>query len=1007
MNNMRKIFILLVAMLFCTAIAKAQTLYSTDFATEEEFDKWLVIDANGDDAKWSFDSNTTPSVFYAYNSKNAADDWFISPAIVSEKAGNIVVSIQVKGSSYGEKLELFMGGGNNVEDMTTRLSETLYLKDEITDDVFIAQVEANTPFHIGFHAISDADKWRLYLCDITVRCVDKPVDLQVTNIVSPVSDNNLSQEEITIEVKNNGSQSVDFFDVSYSVNDGEVVTETVNQTLTAGGIIEHTFTTKADLSASREFYTIKAWVNHPDDIRSLNNMTSANVLHKAPATLPYFMGFENDEYTGDITFWNLNDDDRKWKIYSDPWWNPAHTGEKCLLYNYSADNDASDWAILEPITIPEAGYYVLKFWYSGDDGYAEKFGVYYGEMGDPSAMTNKIVEYAPFARSSYEESINIIYIDNPMDIYIGFYAFSDKDCNLFSIDDISLEKVDSETIDLMALPVTTPLDYVHKGTEKDICFKVRNLSPKEAYATVRATMSDNVIYEENIVLPGLEIKDVVMQNALKDLTAGLYTVNIEIVSTEDIDTENNSISHTFHVMDAPTALWDFENGEVPSEFTFFVEDYGTVNPGAGSEFNEYGWGIFNIQEHELYGNHTFAGTSWLDNTEKADRWCILPPFKASEESFMVWDAASYNQYYLETYSIMISTNGNDDTSYYFTEEGYVMESTDFKTRGIDLREYAGKEISIAFRLSSKNCEHLVLDNIALYGGSMVEPLDVKATATPTEGIIEKLDNFTIEFENVESVSFEYYPSINSYIASVGEGGSLTHLADVTPSVIEGEPTKINLSIAQGDMTEITEDGMYALVVPLKEFYFNGEKRYTKVDELVFYYEISNAEVQYQISVAPVSGSDIAMDELSEITVTFDGVQNILLNDENQHCYIQRLDNSDMVIEELSVQCSMISDVAYKVTINTLPTELGKYRLVIPETMVKIEDNAGVQGYNKYFTADFNVVTYTNIGDIVKEGTEFNVYDVNGVQILHNVKEEELKLLQNGIYIVNGKKMLIK
>ena len=43
------------------------------------------------------------------------------------------------------------------------------------------------------------------------------------------------------------------------------------------------------------------------------------------------------------------------------------------------------------------------------------------------------------------------------------------------------------------------------------------------------------------------------------------------------------------------------------------------------------------------------------------------------------------------------------------------ESINTKTRGIDMGKYAGKEVDVAIRLISKNCEALILDNIGFYG----------------------------------------------------------------------------------------------------------------------------------------------------------------------------------------------------------------------------------------------------------------------------------------------------
>ena len=482
---MRRIFTTFFAFLFCAVPAFSQVIYSTDFASEEEFQQWTVFDVNADDSKWTFDAAADPySVFYSYNSTNPADDWLVSPAIVSEEDGTVVVSFAVKGSSYGEKLQVMCGDAPTVEAMTTALSEVLYLSDNITYQLYMLPVTAGKPFHLGFKACSDADKWRIYLGNVKVLFTTNPVDLTVTEIVSPESDFALSQESVTVKVKNVGNVDVNAFDLVLSVDGNEVSAETVNQTLAAGAEMEYTFQAKADLSTPRKLFNIQARVANADDINSNNDSCSKDVLHKAPATIPYYMGFERDEYTDGITFYNLNEDEGNWDLYTDPWWSLAHNGDYCLAYNYDKNNSADDWAILEPITIEESGYYVLKFWYSGDDTHPEKLGVYYGNSADPAALTNMIVEYAPFARSEYEESINIIYLEKQDNLYIGFYAFSDKDENWLCVDDVSLEKISSETVDLAVTAISNPAGYLHNGSAKDVEFTVRSYGIADVDATV-------------------------------------------------------------------------------------------------------------------------------------------------------------------------------------------------------------------------------------------------------------------------------------------------------------------------------------------------------------------------------------------------------------------------------------------------------------------------------------------------------------------------------------------
>ena len=768
-NLMKRFFTTLVAMCFLSvSTLMAQVVFTTNFETEEEFNSWVVVNANNDDKTWTFDAAGDPGrVFYSYSGSSAADDWLISPAITSTETGTLAINIIVKGSSYTEKLEVFYGSAQTAEAMTNRISDVMELNGDITSHLFLVNVTANEPIYLGLHACSDIDKWRLYICSVTAQFTTNPVDICATEFTAPASDFGLAQEGVTVKVKNNGNVDVESFDLSFAVNGETIATETINQTLAKGAEMEYTFNAKADLSTPRQKYELKAWTTHADDVNTTNDTCRTEVLHKAPASIPYTMGFEENEYTDGITLFNLNEDDGNWDIYTDPWWSLAHTGDYCLAYNYDSNNNGNDWAILEPIKIEEPGYYVLKFWYSGDDTHPEKLGVYYGNEGTPDAMTNKIVEYAPFARSAYEESINIFYLDKAQDIYIGFYAFSDKDENWLCVDDVTLEKISSETVDLTINGITNPSGYVHKGSKQSIEYAVRSLGITDATATVRVKIDDVVVNEEQTTIKAQEIKEFVLEDALSTVLPGKHVLVVEVTNSDDTAVENNTDTLSFVVMGTPTRSWDFEDGQLPAEFTFRSEDEGTVNPSAGDEFNEAGWGIFNIQEHPQFGEHMLAATSWLDGTDRADRWCVLPPFCPSGESYLTWDAASFNPAYLESYSIMISNNG-DDSWYYFTEEEFIAESPSFKTRGVELSSYQGDTIYVAFRLRSKNCEHLILDNIGLYGGELSAAKNIEQSQA---NIV--MTNSAIEVKGVEVTQLALYSVNGSQVASIASNSIST------------------------------------------------------------------------------------------------------------------------------------------------------------------------------------------------------------------------------------------
>lgn len=77
------------------------------------------------------------------------------------------------------------------------------------------------------------------------------------------------------------------------------------------------------------------------------------------------------------------------------------------------------------------------------------------------------------------------------------------------------------------------------------------------------------------------------------------------------------------------AFWDFEDGQLPTDITMRVEDSAENHPNAGDEFNEDGFGIFNLQ-HYLLGTRALAINTWFtDPSKTADRWVVLPRMKVT------------------------------------------------------------------------------------------------------------------------------------------------------------------------------------------------------------------------------------------------------------------------------------------------------------------------------------------------------------------------------------------
>ncbi len=713
---MKKFFTLIAAVVL-TCTLSAQTLFSTKFLTEDEFKAWTVVDANGDGSTWKFDDWGSPSyVFYTYNASNDGNDYLISPKIIPTKTGTVAILFAFQGSSYSESMEVYVANDTALANFVTPSITYPDIKDNMHNGYVLVDATEGEAFHVAFRATTIKDRFRLFLCSVEAKHVDNAFDLGVTAITSPTTGENLAQETVTIKVKNFAASDVNGFSVSYKIDDKEAVVENVAGTIKAGEELDYTFATKADLSTPRANYTIKAFANLADDLNSSNDTCTIKVRHVAPAAAPYFLGFEDDEDVSGLLFYNLNDDDGEWTISTGGWWSPpAHTGNNYLAYNYDSDNAGNDWAILEPILV-EPGYYALKFWYAATENHPEKLSVHYGNGSTPEAMTTKVLELNPITNATYQEAIVILNFTEAQAVNFGFYAFSQKNENWILIDDISFDKVNTESIDLAATNFSAPFDFIRSGNGTDVVLDARNLGIKDLTAEVKLTIDGGAATTQSVAVKGQEIKPVTFTNALAGLAEGKHTLQVVVTAAGDENAANDTIAKEVVVLGTPTKFWDFEDGKVPAEFTFEVGDQGTINPDAGDEFNEFGWGLFPISAHPMLGTRALAGTSWIDGVDKANRTVILPAVDiTNEESYFVWDANSYNPSFLERYTVDIQDN-TASWPYFSSEYSAAAESVVPKTHGLSLADYVGKNISIAFNLTTANGEALILDNIGIYTG---------------------------------------------------------------------------------------------------------------------------------------------------------------------------------------------------------------------------------------------------------------------------------------------------
>lgn len=763
--------------------AHAQAIYSTDFNSQDDLTGWQVIDANNDGSTWVFSESNTDGerTYYGYNSTNAADDWLISPAITPTVSGNYLVSYTFMGSSYGESLKMYYGNAQTIAALSQNLAaEYATVGYSQQTGFFFVQATAGEPLYVAFYACSPADRYRLYAKHLEVKLCENPVDLSVTELVSPVSGDDLSNETVKLKIANNGlvAAAAGSYKVTITVDDNDVFTETINREVPVGGEIEVTLTNTIDLSQEHHTFNIKATVYHSEDISAGNDALTTSVRHYGAVTEPYIMGFEPSDDTADIKFFNLNEDKGYWSLQTNSWMvSPSRTGVRSMCYNYSKDNSADDWAILDGIRM-KPGHHVLKFWVSTmDDSHTEAFSIFWGNEATPTAMKNQIAEFDPITQAEYLQKIVIFDIDEEQVVYIGFHATSPADQNWIAIDDLEVNSISADDVDIVATTLSYPLDnaYVPVLSSKDVQYSFMNQGIVDVDAQITVKIDGEVVVDKNVTLVAQQDKTFTESNLLANVAPGKHTLEITAYNAKETNTDDNTHSASFTMVGDPDLSWNFEDGVVPESFTWNVLDSQTLTDDAVADVGEQGIGLMELYNHQYYGNYMLAVSTWFTESGYTDRFVILPKVHVdSKDAVFVFNSGASSEYYNEKYNVQVSTGS---TAWYEFNDLFRVSSEDVqrKNRGASLAAYEGKDIYLCFEVTTSLGDMLLLDNIQLVGCSLVDNAVDDITIAQGADFIYEGDILT--FGDFDSVKLSVYNMSGQLVySSTGSTFSLSNLS---------------------------------------------------------------------------------------------------------------------------------------------------------------------------------------------------------------------------------------
>ncbi|MFH2142972.1 MAG: C10 family peptidase [Bacteroidota bacterium] len=419
--------------------------YSTGFENSENLNGWVMQDVNSDGNKWNYGvgGNTQPGCVYYNGGSLQADDWLISKCLQLDANKMYKLSYYYKGTGqyWAQKLSVFIGNQQNITNLNTLLASdtnivnSVYQKEEIYFTVPVSE-----SYYIGWHCQSNADMLTLVLDDVSIEELIA-IDAGLVSTTLPFESCDLQQEYIEVLVKNYCSTVLNNIPISYSIDGGTAVTETITNPIAVGGSLMYTFSTPADFSASAT-YNIQIYTSLSSDTLYNNDTITTNLTNHASIAPTYTMEFEPAEDFSGWKIYNNNDDNFKWTVLP----SGGRTQPYCIRYdyNYNCTLPADDWFVSSCIYMYSGQEYKLSFWYKAESNqWPEKLKVLIGNGQETGALTTQLLDFPNIINTAYENAEIEFYIPSDGLYYIGWYCYSEECMFNLYIDDILIDMVTS------------------------------------------------------------------------------------------------------------------------------------------------------------------------------------------------------------------------------------------------------------------------------------------------------------------------------------------------------------------------------------------------------------------------------------------------------------------------------------------------------------------------------------------------------------------------------------
>ena len=157
--------------------------FTEGFDTEDDFDLWTVLNANGG-STWTYEASSKSAVYTYDDNHLEGDDWLFSPAFSLQKGKKykLSYSFRIRQKNYAESFSVHLGKAQTAAAMTRELAAhpgILNTQEETNTLVFSAEEDGT--FHLGFYETSDPWKYMLQLDNISLSMLDSNIPAEVSD----------------------------------------------------------------------------------------------------------------------------------------------------------------------------------------------------------------------------------------------------------------------------------------------------------------------------------------------------------------------------------------------------------------------------------------------------------------------------------------------------------------------------------------------------------------------------------------------------------------------------------------------------------------------------------------------------------------------------------------------------------------------------------------------------------------------------------------------------------